>query len=71
MKLLVIPITILLLSSCDNRQEYIDERIDILNNTPFDPEVINNINFFEKIREILIQNKEEFVGGREKGYSTR
>ncbi|MGK0308135.1 MAG: hypothetical protein ACI8RP_001093 [Urechidicola sp.] len=71
MKLLVIPITILLLSSCDNRQEYIDERTDILNNTPFDPEVINNINFFEKIREILIQNKEEFVGGREKGYSTR
>ncbi len=59
--------SLIFFSSCDNSQEYIDERTDILNDNPFDEKVINNIDTFEKIRNLLIKNKEEFVGKKEKG----
>ena len=59
--------SLILWSSYNDTQEYIDERTEILKNTPFDQRVISSIDKFESIRKLLILNKEAFIGTEENG----
>lgn len=60
-------IILTIFSSCNENREYLIERNEELNKNPFDQNVIHNVDEYEKIRNLLIENQEEFIGEKEYG----